>query len=112
LARGGVVCYLRVAARRGLRSFPTRRSSDLAVEEDRVRPADVGGRQRLKAAGLVMRHEVAVQRQRRRRRTVVDKADLGADVERVRDRKSTRVISSHVVNLYAAFGLKERIVRR
>src|SRR5690554_7623176 len=67
---------------RDLHSFPTRRSSDLAVARRTVEPACHGGNpHRLVAIDAVAQHE---------------------------DRKSTRLNSSHVRISYAVFCLKKK----
>src|SRR5207302_10180018 len=77
------------AARRDLHSFPTRRSSDLALSStrDRGRPQ----RPPRSAIGLARRHATSVAR---------DPRDA--------DRKSTRLNSSHVKISYAVFCLKKK----
>src|SRR5207253_6875194 len=91
-----------------LPSFPTRRSSDLVRRRHHVWPSGVHLRvdgERRRVHRVLALHHVAV---------VVDEEEVrGADVpevhpERVEDRKSTRLNSSHVAISYAVFCLKKK----
>src|SRR5438132_7102068 len=75
----------RFALLRDLHSFPTRRSSDLAVTPEELRP--VTRPRRLNPAQVGKRH---------------------ASAEVTADRKSTRLNSSHTVMSYAVFRLKKK----
>src|SRR5207253_8848082 len=90
------------AAHPPLPSFPTRRSSDLARRErtPRARPPHP-------------RADAARDRQRARRQRVADlqrpqEADEHDRRQPQRDRKSTRLNSSHVAISYAVFCLKKK----
>src|SRR5690606_42093042 len=98
------------AALSHLPPFPTRRSSDLgsawrqrldAQGHDRAGDAALAGRQAvvLTAAG---------ERRQRLRRSAVPHRQISPRVPRARDRKSTRLNSSHVKNSYAVFCLKKK----
>src|SRR5205814_10537041 len=83
-----------------LHSFPTRRSSDLEVEQQ---PADheIG-----EGVEEQRRHELHVQS---RGRHVRDPQRAGVDAVRAhQDRKSTRLNSSHLGISYAVFCLKKK----
>src|SRR5205807_8914243 len=89
-------------------SFPTRRSSDLALDgrdrgDDRRRARQGCGRARDRALPRPAAHAPAL---RRRRAPQV----LGAlrPLRPPRDRKSTRLNSSHLVISYAVFCLKKK----
>src|SRR5690625_7124712 len=82
-----------------LHSFPTRRSSDLGA--DALLAVDLDG----------LRHDRAAADLRRRRVPVDRLADRGGPPHLVglgRDRKSTRLNSSHVAISYAVFCLKKK----
>src|SRR5690349_24060409 len=83
------------AHHRDLHSFPTRRSSDLDVAL-RAEPL-AGGRHRLAAPGLPEHGE-----------GLVERSPPVARIEPERDRKSTRLNSSHVEISYAVFCLKKK----
>src|SRR5438105_6808519 len=96
-------CSYAYASRRDLHSFPTRRSSDLMREErhDVHRLHHAGG----SVPGLVRVAIAARDLSARRERC------SGAALERgrgVRDRKSTRLNSSHEWISYAVFCLKKK----
>src|SRR5207244_10111460 len=83
----------RSSAPHPLHSFPTRRSSDLS------------------AALAPLRHPISV----RRARLLTDvRADFAARAQRAdsRDRKSTRLNSSHQIISYAVFCLKKKNTKR
>src|SRR5207253_9964462 len=93
---------------RTLRSFPTRRSSDLQL---RVRAAAVQPRERLRQVARSRAQEPLPQpAAAERRRPGEDLAQDGPQAEHVagRDRKSTRLNSSHVAISYAVFCLKKK----
>src|SRR5690606_42135956 len=92
-----------------LRSFPTRRSSDLRRDTDQrlvgnghfrlAAPPAGPALDRLEVAPLVAAH----------RRVEHRRLHVPADGQRAqRDRKSTRLNSSHVKNSYAVFCLKKK----
>src|SRR5690606_40440632 len=97
---------------RDLRSFPTRRSSDLGQLERVARgAADVGTRVMLLQVPVEARvHVGAVQREPRgqisRSAQHIHRAVVFLEVAGLRDRKSTRLNSSHVKISYAVFCLK------
>src|SRR5690349_22069523 len=96
--------------RRHLRSFPTRRSSDLHVREQRVEIVRVVRLVRVDEG----EPELLVPPER------ADRVERGCDPEvdairdagllPERDRKSTRLNSSHVEISYAVFCLKKKIM--
>src|SRR5690606_41085651 len=86
-----------------LRAFPTRRSSDLSCRRPGS-PAGRGRRQRRRLGGTVI---IALWRYGLRKR--VKPHDHGAAIEGcLKDRKSTRLNSSHVKISYAVFCLKKK----
>src|SRR5207302_9615777 len=104
---GVLLFFQRCADPRDLHSFPTRRSSDLsravcaALEEGReLRPEDLHND--LERSVLERYSEVARARN--------DLLSAGAELVRLsgRDRKSTRLNSSHVKISYAVFCLKKK----
>src|SRR5437588_8932837 len=88
--------FLCCRAHRVLHSFPTRRSSDLELVE-RLGRYRLLGRVRLRRRG---RRPVGLLRWRGRR--------LRLQGDEARDRKSTRLNSSHTVISYAVFCLKKK----
>src|SRR5690349_24221718 len=78
---------------RHLHSFPTRRSSDLGTNLDDLKDHRPG----LKAA-----KQYAI------RHPLVEAEMTKDDIRRLRDRKSTRLNSSHVEISYAVFCLKKK----
>src|SRR5205807_10018627 len=83
---------------RALHSFPTRRSSDLIVSVAFVVAAHHAGSAYLDLTVLRDPHI-----------DIRDRASNGADLgTRTRDRKSTRLNSSHLVISYAVFCLKKK----
>src|SRR5690606_41750728 len=94
--------------RRALHSFPTRRSSDLVDHvEDRIRVRDALPERREQRRREEHAAEIRQRRQHERRddRDVVERFRE----DRVEDRKSTRLNSSHVKISYAVFCLKKKI---
>src|SRR5690606_41840440 len=90
--------FHRCGDHRDLHSFPTRRSSDLQVEDH---------------ARLAQAHEVAVPLdEARHREPALEVDDLRGLPDVARDRKSTRLNSSHVKISYAVFCLKKKTHRR
>src|SRR5207249_9605906 len=106
----GSLFFTRSAAHRPLHSFPTRRSSDLAVA--------AGKREVEQLAGDIVDRElrrgpaVRIRLVRHRNDGVVSEAEwpFGHEkaLDRVADRKSTRLNSSHVSISYAVFCLKKK----
>src|SRR5690606_41949936 len=94
--------FLRAGARRGLHSFPTRRSSDLR------RPRRAAGGRRISGRidVIVVPHAAILAR------VAAEHADfrqVGRHIAQVpEDRKSTRLNSSHVKSSYAVFWLKKK----
>src|SRR5207249_11195084 len=87
-----------------LLSFPTRRSSDLEVVHRHA--SDVGAAHGMEAHLTGVDHVVHAQQPGRRAAVEADEQaqEVGAD----RDRKSTRLNSSHVSISYAVFCLKKK----
>src|SRR5690606_41922251 len=88
----------RVAAHRPLPSFPTRRSSDLTSPSCSDRPGDPGDHPHRQDRGLAPARPAG-----RGRRPATAPA-----IHLHRDRKSTRLNSSHVKISYAVFCLKKK----
>src|SRR5205807_4645448 len=93
---------------RDLRSFPTRRSSDLLLEAPLVghQGAEIGRAVEFEIEVLLAR-PLAGQRQDARHQAV-DIDVLGLEQHVTGDRKSTRLNSSHLVISYAVFCLKKK----
>src|SRR5207249_7480990 len=90
-----------------LHSFPTRRSSDLPVSQGTVPPPRPGeGRQR-KLGGVV---EIEPPATPPRELVRLRRLEISLGLER--DRKSTRLNSSHVSISYAVFCLKKKKTNR
>src|SRR5690606_41181987 len=109
-AAGFKLSWYSFRARRGLQSFPTRRSSDLLLQRDE-RDRDVRPDGHVHdPAGVGIEARGDIEREDRCARTVQRVDRLG---ERAfEDRKSTRLNSSHVKISYAVFCLKKKNVRR
>src|SRR5437870_7561147 len=100
--------FIRSGAHRYLHSFPTRRSSDLAGTRD-IRMHAVGGDER-DLGGLENRRGGAAGRGVAARDRELDA--VLADQLVGRDRKSTRLNSSHVAISYAVFCLKKKNISK
>src|SRR5437870_11387804 len=79
-------------------SFPTRRSSDLGLETERIEAGDRGG---FEGTPVYMAPEVLAGQ------PASVRADAGWPAS-TSDRKSTRLNSSHVASSYAVFCLKKK----
>src|SRR5205814_6882589 len=97
---GRAIAFCRLTARRHLRSFPTRRSSDLLITTClRSRTA----RWRISKTRFRVRHT-----EKRVCHCVAEAARGTGRLPPKRDRKSTRLNSSHLGNSYAVFCLKTK----
>src|SRR5207302_9406145 len=108
--RSSSFCSLRFVSRCGpppdLHSFPTRRSSDL-VGHPLDRKAIVFVARRLAVAALPVLNQLDNERRLRADRLAADRKRV-AQWQIERDRKSTRLNSSHVKISYAVFCLKKK----
>src|SRR5439155_20624395 len=96
--------FSRYRAARDLHSFPTRRSSDLAITADDLD----GALERLKVQGIEPEKPPYTVREGGSRLCFVRDPD-GYRIELIeKDRKSTRLNSSHVAISYAVFCLKKK----
>src|SRR5207248_11614482 len=98
----------RSAPHRHLHSFPTRRSSDLAEWLDAPAGPAASGRGDLLARLVRVRFDVRLCLNRRRQTLVWQGHGRSHSVARGRDRKSTRLNSSHRTISYAVFCLKKK----
>src|SRR5437762_1611265 len=101
--------------RRDLHSFPTRRSSDLALLGTRTVVVDVAGEQLLAGAALALNEDGDLAARNRVRaldhagECVGARDELPGAVDRIlQDRKSTRLNSSHRCISYAVFCMVSR----
>src|SRR5690606_41491034 len=96
-----LLCFRRSVAHRGLRSFPTRRSSDLGAPPSKMRGRKAIARGETFTVTLTPRGDYTVA-------PLLDflamRALPGVEI----DRKSTRLNSSHVKISYAVFCLKKK----
>src|SRR5437870_11353143 len=90
---------------RALPSFPTRRSSDLRIEGPRLREHDARS---LRLEVTARRRESSGRGEDPRAVQGLGRPDGGVPRLPRRDRKSTRLNSSHVAISYAAFCLKKK----
>src|SRR5436309_10602023 len=96
-----VIVFYSTGSPRDLHSFPTRRSSDLAQQRSRL-PSRVERPSRRLDARRAARDDGAD----------VRRAQLDVRPDGAKDRKSTRLNSSHVKSSYAVFCLKKKRRRR
>src|SRR5688500_19192382 len=98
--------FLSVFSERGKHTFPTRRSSDL-VDEVGAAAAEEHALRRAKPSHPHPEPKTSSERDRGGRRR-----DDGDARDQARDRKSTRLNSSHLVNSYAVFCLKKKKMKQ
>src|SRR5690606_42162293 len=90
-------CYVQNGRRRDLRSFPTRRSSDLLLDESRSLPLAIN------EVAIAQTNNCFIYKLR-----LLCKLIIWRNLIFPLDRKSTRLNSSHVKISYAVFCLKKK----